>query len=799
MSTATSPPPADILSLLARLRSRIRRYVLFEGTASVLVVLGVAFWASLAIDYGLELPRGVRAGILIVIGSLALCTLVSWVLLRLFREFHTRALALVLERRFPSLNDRLITTVELAGKRGDDPALTASMLRRTAEEVSHLAGGLRLREVFNVRPLVRAVLAAVCLFGSIAVFGWAFDDVVHLWFRRNLLLADEYWPRDTDLSVFVLADPGERRVEFKNGVYKHPRGSDLTFLAVVPPGRTVPEQVQLRYDLVSRSGGGRDYLTKVGGREFKHTMAGLHDSLELTLRGGDYSTRLPYHVEVVDPPRIDRIVLHSLYPAYTGKNERDEKTGALLREPVMVQGVQVSLPAGTDFQLQATVNKPLVDVRIQTGPYEIRATKTSATIKLVGPDLPGAGGPELPLPVAQPLLAADGISFAIPFLLATQPTPEFVSPQGQPHLPLRLPPDAVLRISLHDEDEVISGEPARLTINSNPDEPPRIETQLKGIGNAITRQAVIPVAGTIEDDYGIADARFDYKLDTAEGFEKRAFDAPPAGQKKFEVGQRFEVLPLDLAIGRKLTLTVAATDADNLTGPHVAHGEKYAFQIVSNDELLALIAVRELNLRSRFEQILEEVKQTRKDLQFHKDRLDEAKPLRAQPPEKGKEAETRDKLAAIENAVISSADRAISGTRKNANETVSVEQSFRDIREELENNAVPDVKPMLDRIDVGITRPLHAINTIDYNNVDDALALLKKSLEEKTDPNAPLDGCRDRLDVTITHMEAVLVQMLKLETFNEALQLLRDIIKSQEELQNKTKSERKKKLLEDLK
>ena len=50
----------------------------------------------------------------------------------------------------------------------------------------------------------------------------------------------------------------------------------------------------------------------------------------------------------------------------------------------------------------------------------------------------------------------------------------------------------------------------------------------------------------------------------------------------------------------------------------------------------------------------------------------------------------------------------------------------------------------------------------------------------------------------IEHLEAVLAQMLKLETINEALQQLRDIIKSQEELQEKTRLERKKKLIEGL-
>src|SRR5262249_47645919 len=146
-------------------------------------------------------------------------------------------------------------------------------------------------------------------------------------------------------------------------------------------------------------------------------------------------------------------------------------------------------------------------------------------------------------------------------------------------------------------------------------------------------------------------------------------------------------------------------------------------------------------------------------------------------------------------AVSTSVERSLSGIRKNANETQSIEQEFGDIRDELENNAVPDVKPMLERIDGGIIKPLHSINTIDYNAIDDSLVLLRKVLEEKADPFARFDETVDQLNLTIDHLEAVLAQMLKLETVNEALQMLRDIIKAEEDLQEKTKTERKKKLI----
>ena len=129
MSTAERiMPRPEIPDVLQQLRTRIRRYVLWEGVSLVVALLGVVFWVSLAIDYGLEPAGGVRTALLFiaVLGVGAAC--VWHVVLRLARSLGSRSLALVLERRFPQLNDRLITAVELAENVERPSPLTASML-----------------------------------------------------------------------------------------------------------------------------------------------------------------------------------------------------------------------------------------------------------------------------------------------------------------------------------------------------------------------------------------------------------------------------------------------------------------------------------------------------------------------------------------------------------------------------------------------------------------------------------------------------------------------------------------------
>jgi hypothetical protein len=812
-----SPRP-EVPAVLRELRSRIKRYVLFEGSARVLVVLGAAFWISLAIDYWLEPPGGVRRALLLAALAGVAGSAVWYLVLRLVRNFHSRALALVLERRFPELNDRLITAVELAESRVPLSGLTASMLQRTADEAAELSRKLELREVFNIGPMARAIGLAAALVVSIAGIGLATPEVFATWFHRSLLLSDEFYRRDTDLRVYVLADPGERVVEFKDGVYKHPRGGDLTFLAEVPEGRKVPDKVQFTFRNVEARGG--DTMTKIGQQQFRQKLVGLHQSIDLSIRGGDFSTRNPLRIEVVEAPQIERLALLVRYPEYTGLNASgdspEKSSGQPLRQTIPVLGSQVSLPAGTDFLLTAKTNKPLRRLRMQTDRFEIAFDRGSVKGMLTTSPAPGEPAKTIDLAAPAPVLAQDGREISIPCALSVTAAPETISAGGAVHVPFRLDPDPVLRITLHDEDDVVTSEPIRLAVNSIADEPPQVDTRLKGIGNSITRQATIPVVGEtrdpqdaskvygVTDDYGIADARFEFKLEAAKAevrestYQAAPFNHPPEGRKQFPVDEKFKVLPLDLVIGQRFTLKVVAVDGDNLTGPHVSSGTPYNFQVVSDDELLALVAVKELNIRRRFEQILEEVRTTRKDLLLHRARLDEAKAIRAEPVAADREAEVRERLNSVDTAVATSVERSINGIRKNANETQSIEQEFGDIRDELENNAVPDVKPMLERIDGGIIKPLHSINTLDYNSVDDSLVLLRQVLEDRLAPFARFDESVDQLSLTIEHLEAVLTQMLKLETVNEALQMLRDIIKSQEELQEKTRLERKKKLIEGL-
>ena len=66
---------------------------------------------------------------------------------------------------------------------------------------------------------------------------------------------------------------------------------------------------------------------------------------------------------------------------------------------------------------------------------------------------------------------------------------QFVFPVG------RLDANLTLDVTLFDTDDVVTERPYRIFITAIPDEAPRVDVRLKGIGTAVTPDVMIPAAG----------------------------------------------------------------------------------------------------------------------------------------------------------------------------------------------------------------------------------------------------------------------------------------------------------------
>lgn len=238
-SAATARLPERVAQPLQKLGNSIRSYVVLEGLAWFVVVLGLWAGVSFLVDWGLlyrlagldylrdglvEAHRLARSAALIALVLGLLAVLVYHGIFRLASSFRSKDLALVLERRFPDLlGDRLVTAVELADERevkqvGYSWDLVAATVRDAEERLQKVALG----DVFNWRRLrLRGFLAAVLVLAAVTV-AVNYTDAAATWAERNVLLRDSFWPRPI---IVVLTDfPAE-------GTKAVPYGSDLRVTA----------------------------------------------------------------------------------------------------------------------------------------------------------------------------------------------------------------------------------------------------------------------------------------------------------------------------------------------------------------------------------------------------------------------------------------------------------------------------------------------------------------------------------------------------------------------------------------
>ena len=793
-SPSPPPLPPSVARLLQQVRLRIRRDSTADGLLLLASALAGTFWGTLLLDeawFGLqklELPVGLRALLLALLVPAALWMLLRRVCFPLLRKIRDLDVAQLLERHFPLFQDRLVTAVEASAGLPAETPLARQMLLRTIGEASRLAGEIQPHTIFDATPLKRHSLAAGGLLCSIAIAAVVQPGLMPRWFNAFIRCAPEYHQRSTAIEAFVIAQPGDRRLPFNSStpntpaVCRHPIGADLELEFIVPEGGPAPQTLwvvpdRLRVDVIRSDGTrSRSWLTPTAQGRFRFVVTQLREPIDIEVLGGDFRSRLPWHVDVVNSPSLDSIELDCTFPDYTGWNQQRERR-------LQVTGSEVQLPEGTTFLLRARSAKPLHSVRVLTDQLEFTGDEISG--KVSNRD----GGITSTLP--KPLVSGDGrtIELQLEISPASPPTTSnsAVNTATNSTNALRISSSTTLRFFLHDRDNIISASPETLRIAGLPDKPPVVTAQMSGIGNSVTRRARIPLALRIRDDYGIRSAGFEFQVDDETSWRPRPFRrSPETGALEFSADpvEYFELQPLELTEGQSLTLSVAASDSNPLASGSLARSTPLPFRIVSDDELLSLLYTREIALRGRFEELIARVEEVRKDLQFHSaaaTRIDTAGA-----------AATREDLAAIDSC----GGRSVNSLRRQANELNALIEAFEEILQQLVNNAIP--LHNAEAMQVGIVDPLKRIRDTGMPAADRAVAAVRAAALASQPLLPPVQQAENVLAELINTMQGILESVRDLAEFHEAVRDLQQLSEEQKKVLEETKRLQKNQLFDDL-
>jgi hypothetical protein len=734
--------PREVKRAVRQLRRRIRLYVLSEGLAAVVIVVGLAFWLGLAIDWTFEPSRDVRmlAGAAIALATL--WVIYHFILRRVFARLRDQSLALLLERHFPHLEERLLTTVEIG--RRDLSDVHPALLERTTEEARQYVQGLDVREVLNPVPLNRKVLLAAAFVVSVVIFGFANSSALaHYW--KRIRLSDELWPRRVHLAVDEFPEDGPKTIRVARDSQ-----FEITVRASLTGDYTAPDEVEIRYRTEDGTRG-RDTFTRIGdavpGRDryqlFRYRLNSVAQSLAFDIVGGDDALR-DLRLEVVDRPQATDLVIDCEYPAYTARPSDFRSVVGPLR-----------LPEGTSMTLRGESTKPLREATLHD---------------------------------------VDGGEDAIARFGDESRAQSFAFELGS------LKSDRLLLLTLVDTDGIESREPVRISLAKVVDDPPEIAVRLAGVGTSITPDARVPFTGVIEDTYyGAEEAWFEYRANEADAVQV-PFSRQPSGAVQFAVDEALDLRSVDPQTGeRRLTLEpdsqlvihVLASDRYDLTGErHVGTSQAFTLAIVTPAQLREILEQRELSLRQRFEAIYDKMNETRDLLtrvEFGAaDAGTEAADDATDPsePSEGADAEDEtDRRLARRRLRVAGA---LQNVNQSSHETLGVADAFDEIQAELVNNRI-DTEELLERLRERVAQPLRRIGGELMPALAQRLQSLQSKVEDETTAPAELAQAIRQTDEILVEMRAALDKMLELESYNEILDLLRGIIRDQEELKERTK------------
>jgi hypothetical protein len=252
---------------------------------------------------------------------------------------------------------------------------------------------------------------------------------------------------------------------------------------------------------------------------------------------------------------------------------------------------------------------------------------------------------------------------------------------------------------------------------------------------------------------------------------------------------------------------------------HRATSQLYKLDIVTPENLLALLERRELALRSRLEQTIEETRQLRDSLGGLKPDLDALAVTNANEVQTPQPVEpTGDNAESGEGGDEADRQRQIVRLRtqqiglqaaKTSEELQGIATSLDDLLEEMANNRVDSIDRS-ERIGGGVRDPLRAIVAGDLtllrsqiDGIEKRIAGGDAKIEDAGGTQAA--GATVTADVAVAvetservllQLTAVLEKMLDLESFNEILDMVRELIDSQEGLIEKTKKEQKTRVLD---
>jgi hypothetical protein len=236
---------------------------------------------------------------------------------------------------------------------------------------------------------------------------------------------------------------------------------------------------------------------------------------------------------------------------------------------------------------------------------------------------------------------------------------------------------------------------------------------------------------------------------------------------------RWSVQPLGLPIDSQLTFVIEATDNDTVGGPKAGQSPAFSLKVVNDQELREQLLRREQEQRMEFERLLRDQQQLL--------------------------VETRAMLATSEGALDAAARQQLGDLEKKqrliSGRTGAIGEQFSQILAETLNNQLETAGSAAQvRLQKRIVEPLNELAGAPIALAADLLNQTRKPTLSGAERKGALEQTAGQQERVIEAMGTVLKNMVRLEGFQEAINILREIRRAQQDVKQQTDREHTKRI-----
>jgi hypothetical protein len=538
-------------------RTSLKSIFALQGIGTVVVTVGLCGVGMFLFDYLAPLPALARFVLLCL--AFSVCAIVLWrsLLVPVFRRVVDDEVAIAVERKYPELNDRLISSVQFERTQEDEGFFNSpELVAATISETQEIVKPMRFSGVFSISGLVKIWLLCALIVVVIASFCAAEPGFVRIFLVRYLRpFSAPEWPRYCELEGVsipkTIAKGDDLEVELRSVGRRHP--GTVTIYSKARSQDYYDSALMLRYGVSS----------------FKKVFENVNEPFKFYAVGGDARTPV-YEIDVKVRPFVETILLWFEFPAYTGIQNTP-------KESPQKGGTRSDIPVGSKVKFVATANNVLKKAELKGVP------NTSGDNIFEGEEI------------------ENGKTIRGEFILTKSITYFF-------------------ELSDVDGfDNFTNHKPVTYYLRVRPDSPPRVKITKPGINKEMTSNATLPLEIEITDEYGIKSAclRY-YKIKESEQptaqEETLAFkDVKFEGQKEIKIAFPFELEPLAAKVGESIIYYVQATDFNTLS-EEPGQSQKYKISIVTSEELQRAYLDRILRIMEQLRKIVNVQELTKEDL-----------------------------------------------------------------------------------------------------------------------------------------------------------------------------------------